>query len=171
MSNIYQEIKELKLYKIQIFEEKTSEYRQKYRSIRKNALIRVSSNAFSNTMRLILGIICFGFILVSLMSFFPQESILIIRKYQLNFTQISNEELIQYADFSKFISLFIAFFFYRMGRLIKKNIQIKNTIGELSELVNEVMDCMDTETAEEKRSYETMMEYTHDLKYSIKKQA
>lgn len=171
MSNIYQEIKELKLYKIQILEDKAGEFGQKYRLIKKNAMIRVSSNLFSNAMRFILSIFCFGFILFTLMSFFPHETILIMEKYQLNISQTNNQELIQYADLSKYISLFMAFLFYRMGRLIKKNIQLKNTMSKLSELVDEMIDCLDTETAEEKRRYENLKVCAHDLSYSNKKQA
>jgi len=120
MSSIKEEIRELNLYRIQVFEEKTSEYRQKHKSIKKNASDRVSGIYSAMFMRLILGILCLGFIILSVIAFLPHELILFIRKYPLKINQISYDELYQAIEMAKYAFLFIALIFYRMGRLNKK---------------------------------------------------
>jgi len=171
MSSIKEEIKELYLYKIQVFEDKTSEYRQKHKSIKENNLSRVSGNSSSMIMRIILGILCLGFIILSLMTLIPHELILIIREYPLNINKLSYEDLFKAIEISKYVFLFLSFIFYRMGRLIKKNLQKKKIICKLSKLTDELIVFMDTEADHEKTRYEHLKDHSSDLDYRIKQQA
>ena len=164
MSSIKEEIRELNLYRIQVFEEKTSEYRQKHKSIKKNASDRVSGIYSAMFMRLILGILCLGFIILSVIAFLPHELILFIRKYPLKINQISYDELYQAIEMAKYAFLFIALIFYRMGRLIKKNLQKKDTIYKLSKLNDELISFMDTEADREKTRNEFFREASSKLK-------
>lgn len=171
MSSIKEEIRQLKLYKIQVTEGKIRKYRKVYEDIRQNDTLPYSKNASSNLIRIMIGILSLGFFLLMLMSYFPYE---IIQRLELDFSQfekINQDDFVQALSVLKYIFLFMALLFYALGRLIKKNAIKRNSIYQLSKLVDEVIDDMDLLVSSEKRRYEYQREYSYEPEYALKYQS
>lgn len=171
MTSINEEIRQLKHYKIQVTEGKIRKYKKVYEDIQKDAILPFSKNTSSYLARIILGMLSAGFFLLMLMSYFPYE---IIQRLELDFSQfqkISQDDFVQFLSVFKYVFLFMALHFYALGRLIKKSAQKRNSIYQLSKLVDEVMDDMDLLLSSEKRRYEYQREYSYEAEHALKYQA
>lgn len=146
-----EEIRQLKLFKIQETEAKLRHYTEAYNSIKENVIIKFTKNSTSHLLRIVIGCCAILLLFVALIGFFPEQFNSLISS--LSDVQMDQEVKQSFADL-KFFFLGSAILFWFVGYLLKINIQKRNSIYSLSKLLEEVMDNMEASVNDDKRKYE-----------------
>lgn len=151
---INEELRQYKLFKIQETESKLRKFTSVYEEIKQHFVVKFSKNASSNLVRIALGVLVLLFFVLGIACFFPDAIIDFVQTNNLPYTQSEIIQMRQELNIFKYIFLGLAVFFWFIGVLLRKNNKKRNTIHSLSKLLEEVMDYMETSSAEEKRKYE-----------------
>lgn len=151
---INEELRQYKLFKIQETESKLRKFKTVYEDIKEHFVIKFSKNASSNIFRIVLIIISTLFLILGLISFFPNQIIQFLESEGEVFSTTEKEDFILNFDVFKYTFLGLSIFFGFISYLLKLNNQKRNTIHSLSKLLEEVMDFMENSSNDEKRKYE-----------------
>lgn len=169
--NIEEEIRQFKLYKIQVVEAQMRKYRELYEEIKEGIVIKFTKNASSNLLRLLLGILSLGFGILGVLLFFPEiiSRLFILESQGGSFFNITFFETA--GHYIGFFMLFVSLIILALALLLKKNIRKRNKIYELSNLVTEVIDYMDKNVKDDKMKYEYFVDSAAEFDAASKKKA
>ena len=151
---IEEEIRQYKLYKIQIIESKIREYEDIFNTIKENVALKFTKNASSNIFRFLLIPITVILFLAGIYLLFPELVISLMERYGIEFSGVEKREYILKLPFIGYISLLMSIFLGITASLLKKNIRKRNTIYNLSKLLKDVIDYMNEDVNENKKKYE-----------------
>ncbi len=153
-ARINEDIRQYKLHKIQIVESKIKEYRDIFNTIKQTTVIKLTKNTSSNILRIIIILFMILLLVAGIWYLFPEQAIKMIEKSGEEISKQEKAELIKTMPYFGYglISLLIPLGF--TSWLLKKNIQKRNTIYNLSKLLNEVIGYMDNNVKEDKKKYE-----------------
>lgn len=161
-NKIEEEIRQYKLYKIQIIENKIKEYDHVFNTIKENILSRYTKNLTSILLILFFWIMS-GLLLLTGVSFLFPEQIAKLIMDSGSVYPADVKELIVVLPFFGYSSLLLSFLFGGMAWLLRKNMLKKNTIFKLSKLVKDVIGYMDVNLEEDKKKYEYFVDSMADV--------
>lgn len=151
---INEELRQYKLFKIQETESKLRKFKIVYNEIKEHFVVKFSKNASSNIFRIILLIISILFLIIGLVSFFPDQIIQFLESEGEMFSISEKEDFILSFSLLKYLFLGLSIFFGFINYLLKLNNRKRSTIHSLSSLLEEVIDYMENSSNDEKRKYE-----------------
>ena len=160
---IEEEIRQYKLYKIQAVEAKIREYENTFNIIKENIVLKFTKNASANILRIILLFITIILLLVGILFLFPEQIIKIIEGNGEFISAQEKNDFISETPYIGYVLITLSLFFSLISLLLKKNIRKRNTIYNLSELLNEVIDYMDENVKEDKKKYEYFVDSNADM--------
>lgn len=151
---IEEEIRQYKLYKIQIVDAKRSEYEKTFNEIKQNIVIKFTKNASSNLLRFFLLLVTVSVLLVGVLFLFPEHIIKILEENGEYFSKQEKIDLELVLHYLGYVFISISILIGSISSLLKKNIKKRNTIYDLSKLISEVIDYMGDNVKEDKKKYE-----------------
>lgn len=151
---IEEEIRQFKLYKIQIVEAKLREYEVTYNLIKENIVIKFTKNASSNVLIIIFLLVAIALLLVGFLFLFPEQIIKIVEENGKYFSAQDRRDFILTIPYFGGVLISISILVGFLALLLKKNIQKRNTIYDLSKLITEVIGYMNHNVKEDKKKYE-----------------
>ena len=160
---IEEEIRQYKLYKIQIVEVKIREYKNTFNKIKENIIIKFTKNVSSNILRIIFLLVTISLLVIGLFFIFPEQIIKMMEENGGFSSEQEKKEFILTTPYIGYILITISMFFSFISILLKKNIRKRNTIYNLSKLINEVIDYMDDNVKEDKKKYEYFVDSAADI--------
>jgi hypothetical protein len=151
---INEEIRLNKLERIHFAERKIEEYKELYTKITENLALKLVKNSTSFLLRVVLSLAILLFVVISIMYFFPNWLIEIMESEGDSFTYLERQEFILEAKYIRYIFLGIAFSIWMVSKLIKANNKKRNKIFQLSDLLLDMTEYMESSLADEKKKYE-----------------
>lgn len=158
-----EEIRQHKLYKIQITEAKIREYEHTFNTIKENNVIKFTKNASSSVLRIIFFVVAVGLFIIGIFFLFPEQMIKILEKNEAYFSVQEKRDFILTAPYLGYIFISISILFGFISSLLKKNIRKRNSIYDLSKLIKEVIDYMHENVKEDKKKYEYYVDSIADI--------
>jgi len=168
IKRIEEEIRQYKLYKIQIDENRIREYSEVFDVINESVVMKFSKNASSNILRVVLFIITVVLLLFGIGLLFPEQILNVLEKSGEVLSESDKSEFINELRFFGYTLILLSTFFGVMSILLKKNIRKRNTIFELSKLLKEVIEYMNENVSEDKRKYEYFVDGLADIENRMK---
>jgi hypothetical protein len=160
---IEEEIRQFKLYKIQLVEAKMREYGILFQEIKEHAAIKLTKNASSNFLRIILLTVTIAVFSAGFLLLFPDKMIEIFEGKGIYFSTQMKLDFKEAAPYLRYILFSISLLFGSISILLKKNIKKRNTIHDLSKLINEVINYMDDNVKEDKKKYEYFVDSAAEI--------
>lgn len=155
---INEEIRQYKLYKIQITESKVQEYKKVYDLIRENIIIKIAKNSTSFIIRVGITILVILLFVGAVGSFFPKQFLYFLgnnSEIQIYHENFSLDSSLPYIG-ALFLGLSILMM--ELSKLIKVNNAKRNTVYEMSKLLDDIILYMENTSVEEKQKYEAFMD-------------
>tara|TARA_R110002050_G_scaffold257788_1_gene396894 strand:+ start:5602 stop:6129 length:528 start_codon:yes stop_codon:yes gene_type:complete len=156
---IEEEIRQYKLYKIQVVEAKVRGYKKAFHEIKENATIKFTKNASSNLLIIMFLLLAASILGLGVLFLFPEQT---LGLWGENGGSLSMQVKFQ-DNFVGYILLAIALLLGFISSLLKKNIKKRNTIYNLSKLISDVIDTMDDHAKEDKRKYEYFVDSAAEI--------
>ncbi len=160
---IEEEIRQFKLYKIQTVEAKIREYDNIFNTIKENNVIKFTKNASSNILRIIFFFVTLAMFLAGIFFMFPEHIIKIMEGSGEYFSEREKRDFILTTPYLGYVLISVSILFGFITSLLKKNIRKRNTIYNLSKLLNEVIDYMSENVKEDKKKYEYFVDSNADI--------
>ena len=151
---IEEEIRQYKLYKIQIIEQKIRGYQDVFDKIKESVVIKFTKNATSNIIWIVLTIIAIMLFLVGVILLFPGQVISYLEDNGDLLSEIKVDSIQVFMPFFGYFIITISLFFEIIAVLLRKNVRKRNTIFDLSLLLKDVINYMKENNKEEKKKYE-----------------
>lgn len=160
-NRITEEIRNYKLYKIQITDQKIREFENTFKKIEEKSIFKSIKDFSLNSFKIILLLLSILTVSFSIIFFFPELIISIIEKStksslsQDNKTiLLLNHNIFSYIFFSTSIILFI------LTYTVNKNIKNRNYTFKLHQLTNDIINHLKDISKDEKTKYEAYVENT-----------
>lgn len=158
-NKIKEEIRNYKLYKIQITDQKIREFENTFKKIEEKSIFRSIKDFSLNSFRIILLLLSILTVSFSLIFFFPELIVTIIEKStKSSLTQDSktilllNHNVFSYIFFSTSMVLFI------LTYTVNKNIKNRNYTFKLHQLTSDIISHLKDISKDEKTKYEAYVE-------------
>lgn len=158
-NKIKEEIRNYKLYKIQITDQKIREFENTFKKIEEKSIFRSIKDFSLNSFRIILLLLSILTVSFSLIFFFPELIVTIIEKStKSSLTQDSktilllNHNVFSYIFFSTSMVLFI------LTYTVNKNIKNRNYTFKLHQLTSDIINHLKDISKDEKTKYEAYVE-------------
>uniref|UniRef100_UPI003A924A73 hypothetical protein n=1 Tax=Bizionia sp. TaxID=1954480 RepID=UPI003A924A73 len=157
-NKIDEELRHYKLFKIQEAESKIKRFNNKYEEIKEHIAIKISKNVTSNIFRAVISILSILFLILGIISFFPEKLIEFMEADGANFTFTAKANLIDLARLLMYF--FIAFFIILTftSYLLRLNNRKRDNLYSLSKLLEEVIAYMENSRDDDKRKYEQFVD-------------
>lgn len=162
---IEEDIRQYKLYKIQVVEAKVRDYKKAFHAIKENATIKFTKNASSNLLIVLFLLVAASTFGLGIVFLFPDQ---IIRLWEENGKFLSSQDKQYYAliiTYLGYVLVSIGILFGFISSLLRKNIKKRNTIYNLSKLIRDVIDTMDDHVKEDKRKYKYFVDSAAEIEY------
>ncbi|MCL3779252.1 hypothetical protein EMN47_02520 [Prolixibacteraceae bacterium JC049] len=166
-NRIEEEIRQKKLYKIQVAEAQVRKYENLFHTISEKKLIKLSKNVSSNILRTIILITSILLFILSIFLFFSEFTITLLEKYGNEFSLIEESNFIQFAPKGAILIFIISILLYLISFLLKKNTTKRNSLFELSNLITEVIDYMSKNIKEDKIRYEHFVDSSAEINNNL----
>lgn len=155
---IEEDIRQHKLYNIQVVEQQIREYQKAFDSIKEKDVVKLTKNATSVVMRVLLTILTVVFVLAGLFFLFPD---LIIHFLEESGEFLTVQEKNNIVQTTSIIGMLLIVSGSSMGFLsimLKKYKRKRNTLYDLSKLMKSVIGYMNENVKEEKKQYESFVD-------------
>lgn len=153
-TKIDEELRQYKLFKIQEAESKLRRFKKIYEEIKEHIFIKFSKNISSNILKITSYGLGFLFFIIGLICFFPNEVLTFLESNGEVVSLDEQENFILFTSFSRYLFLGLAVLVIFIGYLLKLNNKKRSNIYNLSKLLEEVIDYMDSSVMEDKKKYE-----------------
>lgn len=160
---VEEEIRQYKLYKIQIVEAKIREYENSFNAIKENVVIKFTKNASSNLLRIIFLLVTISLFLIGVIFFFPEQIINLLEENGEYFSKQDKIDFTLIVPCLGYVLISISILFGFISSLLKKNIKKRNTINDLAKLINDVIDYMGDNVKEDKKKYEYFVDSVAEI--------
>jgi hypothetical protein len=162
-NKINEEVRQHRLFKIQTAESKIREYKKVHEKIKEKLIIKTSKNLSISLIRILLVIITILITTISLLYFFPEKLIEFITLTGKSLTKSESDGIYLNAKFFSFALLILSLISLYISFILKKNIDNRNNIFKLNNLIKEVIEYMETISKEEKEKYEYFIEFIQEI--------
>ncbi|MCT4639206.1 MAG: hypothetical protein N4A72_15990 [Bacteroidales bacterium] len=163
-----EDIRQHKLYKIQVNEQKIREYKNVFNTIKESTIVKNSKNISSYIVRFIFRLITILLIIIGISFLFPENVIGFIESNGKVISETDKSDLKDVIPYIGYICIVTSTLFILIIILLKKNAKKRNTIHKLSKLVSEVIEYIETDTKEEKIKYEYFVDSMAETEYRKK---
>ncbi|WP_417610745.1 hypothetical protein [Owenweeksia hongkongensis] len=157
-------LRQQKLLKIQITEDKLRKFTTTYHSIKEHLIIKLTKDVSSFFIRLVLRIAIFAFIILTLASFLPEFTIELIGSNVVN-----SNDLYDLLYLGRIVFPFLALISIIITSLIKANRRRRTSLYAVSQLLTEIMDYLSESSEEEKRRYAHFVDNLADMEHEASK--
>ena len=160
---IEEEIRQHKLYKIQIVEAKIREYENTFIEIKENVVLKFTKNASSNILRIIFFLLTVSLFLIGIVFLFPEQLISFFENNGEYYSLEDKKNLVLILPYMGYVLISLSILLRFISSLLKKNIKKRNTIYKMSKLISEVIDYMDNNVKEDKMKYEYFVDSAAEI--------
>lgn len=163
IKRINEEIRQHRLYRIQITEAKIKKFSKAHEEIKEHLVIKFTKNATLNLIRLFLWVLFSLFAALSILFFFPDKLIEFIGETDIFLGSGGKEAYYFIAQILAYGFMFFAFVAFYVNVLMKKNIRNRNKLYRMNELLVEMIKYMKEVSTDEKRKYEFYVDNLQEI--------